>query len=247
MSMDAPMLARTNLLSIVQFGGISRLCREIGAICRRLGTLWALAVHRAATSMGRSESEGDVSMQSPYSDDELNAIVLRYRDMIYRLFVVRMKDTYAADDLFQEVFLRLVRAQRRFDSEEHLKAWLLRVAINLCNDSHRSAWSRRTVLYDDRVKPGWEEDAEGEDSEAADEPAVLFEADAPEDPLRSATLAAVQALKPKLREVVHLFYYEKLSIREIADVLGIGESAVKTRLCRARDNLRGQLGEIYHG
>ena len=57
----------------------------------------------------------------------------------------------------------------------------------------------------------------------------------------------MQALKPKLREVVHLFYYEELSVREIAGILGIGESAVKTRLSRARESLRGQLGEICHG
>ena len=250
MPMDAPTLARTAVPFIAPSLDLRRLWRNL---LERLGDLRTWMLHRAAEPHGAAgraaaaDPAGDAARR-PYTDDELSAIVLRYQDMIYRLLVVRMKDSYAADDLFQEVFLRLVRAGKRFDSEEHLKAWLLRVAVNLCNDRHRSAWNRRTVLYDDRVKRGGDrEDDAGEDFDDPDEPGAYDDADAPEDPLRSATFAAVQALKPKLREVVHLFYYEELSVREIAGILGIGESAVKTRLSRARESLRGQLGEICHG
>jgi len=185
-----------------------------------------------------------------YTNAEIDQIIRQYSDMVYRVIVTRLKDRDSANDIFQEVFLKLVRREKGFVSDEHLKAWLLRVTINECNDHFRSAWVKKFVSYDDTLEKDLDAFYDGdipEDYVSPGEQAVWMEADEPDDPVRSMTLEAVQQLSPKLRDVVHLFYYEELSIREIAAVLGIEQNAVKTRLSRARETLKKQLGGKYRG
>ena len=142
-----------------------------------------------------------------------------YGDMVYRIALLRMNNTADAEDVFQEVFLRLVRYSQRIDSEEHLKHWLIRVTINCCKKQFDSAYRRYTVPLDGKEKQPFCAMPERDDS--------VWE--------------AVRALSPNYRDVIHLFYYEQYSVREIAGVLKITESAVKTRLSRARDLLRDKL------
>lgn len=118
----------------------------------------------------------------------------------------------------QEVFLRLLRARPKFSSEEHAKAWLLRVAANCANDLFRAPWRRREEPL-----------AEG--------------LSAPEEPERGGVVEAVLALPPKYRAAVHLYYYEELSVEEIAEILGRRPGTVKSRLSRARALLRRYLME----
>lgn len=150
-----------------------------------------------------------------------------YGDMVYRLALVQMKNKTEAEDVFQEVFLRLVRYEERIQGEEHLKPWLLRVTINCCRKQFDNAYRKRTVPFDRDM--GTEES---------------YEMDMPGNPVYD----AVMALPDDYRDVIHLFYYEQYSVREISDILGVSESAVKTRLSRAREKLRGRLkGEVAGG
>lgn len=142
-----------------------------------------------------------------------------YGDMVYRIAAVRMNNTADAEDVFQEVFLRLVRYRDRIGSEEHLKHWLIRVTVNCCKKQFDNAYRRYTVPLDDKREEPSCEMPERDDS----------------------VLVAVRALPPNYRDVIHLFYYEQYSVREIGEILGLGESAVKTRLSRARDLLRDKL------
>ena len=145
----------------------------------------------------------------------------RYADMVYRLALSQMKNKTDADDLFQEVFIRLVSNVEKLESWEHVKAWLIRVTINCAKKHFDLYWNKNVDYIEDEERIGGEE---------AYEP--------PEDgPVRG----AVAKLPPKYRLAVHLFYYEELSVAEIAEQTGQKEGTVKSQLHRAREMLREML------
>lgn len=153
--------------------------------------------------------------------DRGEAVVDRYAAMVYRLAFARTRCRDAADDIFQEVFLRYVSRSPVFDSEEHEKAWFCRVTINCANSYWRSPFHRRTEPLD------------GAEARALPAP------ETPEDSLEQ----CLDKLSPDLRVAVHLYYYEGYSTPEIAALLHKSESAVRTRLMRARRLLRDYLEE----
>jgi RNA polymerase sigma-70 factor (ECF subfamily) len=148
--------------------------------------------------------------------------VRKYADMVYRLAVVNTNHAPETDDIFQNVFMELFRHQNSITSEEHLKAWLIRVTINECRSAMSLPWKKRRVGMDALPEP-------------SEKPA--------ED--HSEVTQAVLELPPKYRQVIHLFYYEDLSIREIAEAMHLSEGAVKTRLSRGRDLLKKKLKGAY--
>lgn len=141
-------------------------------------------------------------------------------DMVYRIALLHMKNKSDAEDVFQEVFLRLVRYWDRIESEEHLRRWLIRVTMNCCKKQFDNAYRRHTVPLE-----------EGSGREPT------CEMTKKDDSLWE----CVQNLPELYRGVVHLFYYEQYSIRDIGKILELTESTVKTRLSRARDMLREKL------
>lgn len=159
-------------------------------------------------------------------NDNLTAeeIIERYADMVYRLALTEVKNKTDADDIFQEVFLRLVRNLHKLTSEEHVKSWLLRVTIN-CSRKHFGSFWNRNVL-------GLSEDTElGKESEELE---ALLEAENP-------VTEAVRKLPEKYRVVVHLFYFEDFSVLQIAKILGLSENTVKSQMHRARAMLKDLL------
>lgn len=171
-----------------------------------------------------------------YTNEELERIIYRFKDMVYRVAMTHTRNVSEVDDIFQEVFLRLVRQKKPFDDDAHLKAWLLRVTINCACDLHRAPWTKRTVSYEDEL----EKNRKG--GNAFFEPVMWLADDGPDDFMREVTLEAVRALPQRLRSVIFLFYYEGMNIAEIADMLNIQPNAVKTRLSRARGKLKKALG-----
>ncbi|MDE5741539.1 MAG: sigma-70 family RNA polymerase sigma factor [Oscillospiraceae bacterium] len=141
-----------------------------------------------------------------------------YSDMVYRLAYARSQNVHDAQDITQDVFLKYIRSEKKFNDEEHRKAWLIRVTVNAGNSLAKSAWNRHRADI----------------SEA--------EAETVELPEKSGVYYAVRELPEKYRVTVHLFYYEEFSVKEIGRILGIGETAVKSRLFRAREMLREMLG-----
>ena len=166
------------------------------------------------------------------TNDELADVYQRYHDMVYRIALVQAKQQSLAEDIQQEVFLALVRYSDRIRDEEHLKAWLIRVTQNACRKHFRSLWVKLTVFYDDRLA----KESTGGGEPPPDEPAVSMED--PAETEAEVVREAVEQLPESYRIVVHLFYYEEMSVREIALSLGITETSVKTKLSRARDQLR---------
>lgn len=150
-------------------------------------------------------------------------LVDQYAGLVYQLAYARTRSKEAAEDIFQDVFLRLVSKRPDFDSAEHEKAWFCRVTVNCANSYWRNPFRRRTQPLDEAEAgklsaPGPEENGEG-------------------------LSACLDRLSPELRTVVHLYYYEGYSSPEIAALLGKGESAVRMALMRARRQLRDFLEE----
>jgi len=162
-----------------------------------------------------------VQPQPPISDaDEL---FHTYADMVYRLAFLRLKSHADAEDILQEVFVRCLRQGGNFRDAEHQKAWLIRVTINCTKTLATSAWKRHNVSAGDELR---------------DE--VLVEMEDHTD-----VYAAVLELPKDYRTVIHLYYYEGYAVKEIASIVGSSESAVKSRLFRARDMLHERLKGEY--
>ncbi len=146
--------------------------------------------------------------------------VLRtYADMVYKVAVRNTQCIADAEDVFSDTFLAYYTKKPEFESEEHRKAWLLRVTINLARNTHRA--QKKVSELDERL-PSQEHSFEQ----------VELSIDLNE---------AMRRMQPEYREVLCLFYLQELSTKEIAEVLGKNESTVRTQLMRAREQLRGIL------
>jgi len=146
-----------------------------------------------------------------------NSIIEKYFNMIYKLAIAETKDVHTAEDVTSDVFLKFMQTSKVFDSEEHIKAWLLRVTINASKSFFSSSWFKKTVPLEE----------------------TLEAAEVPEE--ESEVYLAVMKLPEKYRTVIHLFYYEELSVREIAEIINSNESTVKSQLSRARGLLKEAL------
>ena len=146
----------------------------------------------------------------------------RYGDMVLRLATARTGNKYDAEDLLQEVFVRLVKYAPELQSEEHKKAWLIRTTLNCAASFKKSAWKRKQIPSENvGVFPASPQKSGGNE--------VVFD--------------AVMALPERYRTVIHLFYYEELSTAEIAKVMDTSDGAVRTLLNRARGKLKKTLGD----
>ena len=146
----------------------------------------------------------------------------KYRDSLFAAAFQICRNAADADDVVQETLLKYHRHVKEFESEEHLKAWLLRVAVNQAKNVRRSLWRHRVVPIGDYMETLGFESKESEN---------LF--------------AEVMRLPGKYRIVIHLFYFEDYSVREISGILKISESNVKVRLSRARKMLKENLQEEW--
>ena len=156
---------------------------------------------------------------------------------VYKVCYGFMGNGPDAEDAVQETFMRLLRYDGAFESDEHLKAWLIRVASNVCKDVLKSAdRARRTGEELSDV-----EAAGGATADAATASGSAGLARSPEEAL-DATLEAVLALPAKYKDVVYLHYYEGYKTDEIAQMLGEKPSTVRNRLRDARGLLRKALG-----
>ena len=153
------------------------------------------------------------------SEEDASRAIERYSDTVRRLCMIHLKNYADTEDIFQTVFLKYVLSSVSFESEEHEKAWIIRVTINACKDLLKSFFRSRTVSLE----------------QVLDQPAPL----APE---HREVLEAVLALPPKYKDVVYLHYYEGYTAPEIGRILGKNVNSVYTLLTRARQLLRETLG-----
>ena len=157
---------------------------------------------------------------NPHPEAFLKQAMADWGDAVYRLALGQTRSRADAEDVYQDVFLRLLDSDTTFESPEHLKAWLLRVTVNRCRDLARSGWKRRTVALD----PEWD----------APDAAVRDDEDA-------AVWDAVGQLPEQQRTAVHLHYVEGYSTGEIASALDCRPATARTWLFRARARIRELL------
>lgn len=156
------------------------------------------------------------------TETQLRNAMTTYGDTVYRLALCRMQSVPDAEDVYQDVFLRLLGQDTADWEGERVKAWLIRATVNRCNDLYRFRL-RRTVLPLEDIP-----DTTAPENEAAE------------------LWAAVASLPPKLRMVVHLHYAEDYTTEEIAAMLSVPPATVRTRLHRGRLRLKELLGGIDH-
>jgi RNA polymerase sigma-70 factor (ECF subfamily) len=147
----------------------------------------------------------------------------RYELSVFRAAYYICKNRQDAEDVCQDTFLAYFDTDRDFESPEHIRAWLLRTAINKAKNVCRAFWRRNRESLDDHA-----------------------ELTAGEDPEGSGLLDAVLRLPVRCRTVMHLFYYEDYSVKETAELLGISENTVKSQLNRGRRLLKEMLREGWN-
>ena len=150
--------------------------------------------------------------------DELERCITLYRTTVFRVALNYVKNCEDAEDISQDAFVKLYISSERFESDENVKAWLIRVAINLSKNL-----IKKRSLHRSRAE---------------------LPADIPcEDTEDIALYDCIRRLKPEYSGVIYLFYYEGYSVKEIARLCGLTSAAVRTRLSRGRDRLRKMLKE----
>ncbi len=165
--------------------------------------------------------------------ESFDAVMRLYTPTVYGIACTRLRNPADAEDVTQDVFVRYFRADITYESEEHRKAWLIRCALN-CTSSYATSAQYRHRSSDVSLD---------EVTENAVPSANVVEENAEKAERRTAVLEAVRRLPPKYGAIVHLFYFEDMSIAEIAEVMGIRQATVKSQLFRAREKLKTLLKE----
>lgn len=156
------------------------------------------------------------------TNDVIVQVLEKYADMVRRICFLYLRQSVDVEDVFQEVFLKLLQNPIQFESEEHVKAWLCRVTINQCKDLCRSFFRKKVCSLDDLEVP------------TEDKRLISGE--------ESSLIVAVLNLPPKFRDLVYLHYYEEYTVPEISQMLHQKENTIYSYLHRARKLLKKQLG-----
>lgn len=154
---------------------------------------------------------------------ETEILMEKYKDHLFAVAFNICKNAADADDVVQDTFLQYHITDKQFENEQHIRAWLIRVAINKAKNINMSFWRLLKIPLEDYMETLTFETPEAEN---------LFE--------------EVMKLPEKYRIVIHLFYYEDYSIREIAQIINVTESNVKVRLTRGRRLLKQVLKEEWN-
>ena len=143
-------------------------------------------------------------------------VIEKYADMVYRIALTRCGIIENAEDIFQDVFIKYSQKMPKFESEEHRKAWLIRVTINLTKNINNSAWNRKIVTLDENIE---------------------FETKEEQD-----IFSIVCSLPKDYKTFIYLSYYEGYKVKEISKILKKSEGTIKTWLFRARQMLKEEIG-----
>ena len=154
--------------------------------------------------------------------EPVQKLVERYQQNLYAAAFNVCKNQMDAEDIVQEAFLQYYTSKKEFDDEQHIRAWLIRVVINKAKNCNLTFWRRNKCSLDDYMET------------------LVFET-----PQSRELFEEVMKLPEKYRIVIHLFYYEDYSVREITKILKLSESNVKVRLSRGRALLKDSLKEEW--
>ena len=154
------------------------------------------------------------------TDQQFTAAAEAYTDMVYRIALNWFRNVPDAEDVTQNTMLRLCRTDTAFADGEHLRYWLVRVAVNECKRLSMCFWRTRTVPLENGPEPAFSDESHRE------------------------VYREVMALPGKYRVPLYLYYYEGYPVKDIAALLGMKPSTVQTRLARGREQLKTILTEV---
>ena len=158
-------------------------------------------------------------MRADYAGMSFEQVLKKYADAVTRVCIVHCGNQTDAQDCFQNVFLKLYQCDIDFESEAHIRAWLIRVAVNECTDWYRQFWKRRIILTDEIPDHKLDLTQEQDDS----------------------VIPYLMKLPFKYRRILYCHYYEDKKISEIATELKLSENTVKTQLVRGRELLKRNI------
>lgn len=168
-------------------------------------------------------------MKNDNMEEYLTFLMNSYGNSVFRMCYAYLKDYQLAEDVAQETFIRVYQHYGEFRNQSSIKTWIIQIAINLCKNQMRTHWwkNRFHQMFMDV-----EEEATDSYDSILNGQLILEE---------------ISKLPVKYREVILLYYYQELTISEIAKILYMKESTIKARLVRAREKLKPRLREVLWG
>lgn len=163
----------------------------------------------------------EVIMIQTFDDKKISDSLEMYADMVRRISFMYLRNKEDVDDVFQEVFLKLLTYEKSFENESHEKAWIIRVTINKCKDLSKSFW-RKNIQSLEGVELTFHKKEESE------------------------LMEAILSLPVKYKDVIYLHYYEGYSVPEMSELLKQKENTIYSNLHRARALLKNKLGEYAY-
>lgn len=154
--------------------------------------------------------------------EPVEQLIEMYKNNLYAIAFNICKNPHDAEDVVQDTFIQYISLNKEFETVQHIRAWLIRVAINKAKNKHTTLFRRKNLPLEDYMET------------------LSFES-----PESSQLFETVMRLPEKYRIIIHLFYYEDYSVKEIADILKISTSNVKVRLSRGRRLLKDTLKEEW--
>lgn len=168
--------------------------------------------------------EGGKNLAIKINEELFKKLVTQYGNSILRMCYMYLKDYQLAEDVTQETFLQVWNKYETFENKSSEKTWITRIAINRCKNCMRASWFKRISI---------------------EELSEIFENDSSEMILNKGTISLkIMKLPQKYREVILLYYYQELSVKEISAVLNQKETTILQRLKRARECLKPRLQEV---
>ena len=161
------------------------------------------------------------------NDEDIENTINEYADLLYRTSFLILRNRADVEDIVQETFYKYMTTEMAFDSDNHKRAWLLKVSQNKCKDLLRSHKIRAYVPYEEV------------------EESLISKTDVGKNDIEE--LLKIEELDYKYKSVIMLYYYEEYSIEEVANILGLTVPAVKKRLQRAREKIRKVCEKTYRG
>ncbi|WP_291635609.1 sigma-70 family RNA polymerase sigma factor [Clostridium sp.] len=172
---------------------------------------------------------------------EIERLINCYGDDVLRVAYLYVKDMHKAEDIFQEVFIKIFKKYDSFKGNSSEKTWIMKITVNVCKDYFKSFWIKRVLLNSDRDE---EREIYNEEYDAQSLDDNIIKAIESRELLHQ-----VMNLTNKYKEVIILYYYEEFNTREISEMLKLPEGTVRTRLFRGRELLKKNVtGRIeYEG
>ncbi|MDE7312688.1 MAG: sigma-70 family RNA polymerase sigma factor [Eubacterium sp.] len=164
-------------------------------------------------------------MSATWNESLLSRWISQYGDSILRMCYLYLKDYQLAEDVTQETFLQAHKKYHTFKHQSNEKTWIMQIAINRCKNCMRTHWFRQASF-----------DTLEETKDEKNHYEFILD--------KNAITPEIMKLPVKYRDVILLYYYQELTVKEMAFVLNQKESTILQRLKRAREQLKPQLQEV---